>query len=306
MKLFGEEMIEFLKEFQNELIEKNIPLWGTCTKDVGDNERFYARCECGYESDDYYYSIDDAINCESEVCPECGDDLDFLPESYKYGENEFEKLSEYEFVFKDNEVRLFELDAEYNIIEDIEVFESFDFNREVYLTNVLCYSNHINEEKFSLDFLTADIVDSETFKKFMKKKNLFVIANCECGYEQSYDTFKEACSKHPTDKCPRCKNKSLDIIYSDNNIETVSQINSILKEMEFNNLSLSDKIEKLKEESNVLVDTNGSVIMLDSEGIPTITFDAFDETYEVKNITIDNDIIILEYDEGFEIQLISK
>lgn len=78
------------------------------------------------------------------------------------------------------------------------------------------------------------------------------------------------------------------------------------KEMEFNELPLSDKIKKLEEQSDIIVDTDGSVIRLDAEGNPTVTFEAFDETYEVKNITIDNGIVILEYDEGFEVQLLLK
>lgn len=308
MKLYGKEMIEFLKEFQEELVENNIPLWGFCSKDIGDNEKFYSRCECGYESDAVFDSIEEAVDEESDTCPECGDWLDFLPESYKYNEDDkkFIKLSEYEFVFKDNEVRLFELDAEYNVIEDIDVFESFDPDKEMYVTNIICYSNYKDETNFSLEVIYAETFGTKAFKKFMEKKNIKVYAKCECGFEEVFSTFKEACDNYPTDKCPRCKQRSLDIIYSDNDIKTASEVRDIIKEMNFNELSLTDKIKKLEEQSNIIVDADGSVITLDSEGNPTVTFETFGETYKINNIVIDNGIIILEYDEGFEVQLLLK
>lgn len=308
MKLYGKEMIEFLKEFQDELIEEDIPLWGFCTKDVGDNERFYARCECGYESEELYDTIDEAEEHESDTCPNCGDFLDFLPESYKYDEddNTFTKLSEYEFVFKDDEVRLFELDAEYNVIEYIDVFKSFDPVNKMYVTNIICYSNYGDDGKIGSEVVYAKTFGSKAFKKFTEIEDIKVYAECECGFKEVFDTFKEACDKYPTDKCPRCKERSLDIIYSDNDVKTASEVRNLIKEMEFNVLSLSDKIKKLEEQSNIIVDADGSVITLDAEGKPTITFEAFDETYAVKDITIDNGIVILEYDEGFEVQLLLK
>ena len=253
MKLYDNEMKEFLKEFQDELIEKDIPLWGKCTKDVGDNEKFYARCECGYESKKLYDTIDEAVDCESDTCPDCEDFLDFLPESYKYDEddNTFTKLSEYEFVFKDDEVRLFELDADYNVIEYIDVYEHFDSEKEIYSTNIICYTNSENGDSFKSEEVYAKIIKTKAFAK-------------------------------------------------------IPEVSNPINEFEFNKLSLIDKIKKLEEQSNIIVDTDGSVITLDSEGKPTITFEAFDETYEIKNITIDNGIVILEYDEGFEVRLLLK
>lgn len=203
------------------------------------------------------------------------------------------KLTEYEFR-EYNGFKLFTMDVDSKGVDviEIDVYESKDLETGHYLTNIICTLE--DEYDVYIKPLFAHIIDSETFKEYMKKKGIKVFAKCECGFESKpHISFVDTCLDYPTDICPNCGEHGLDIIYSDNDAEFDFK-NFSFRES-FNNLSLNEKISLLKSETNCLISDGSEVKLLESNR-PTITFVYCDETYDIEDITIcEDETILVEY-----------